>query len=1327
MEMKKLILPLLLLYSFFLLSQKEEDGLQLGNFPIENYGQKQYSAHHQNWFITQDQTGFIYAANGEGILEYDGASWRLIAFPGLRAVRTVVVDRNNVKWIGGDRELGYLVPDTLGMLKYRSLKDKIPETYPLTANIWQIFPEGDRIIFASDNTLYSYKNDQFTVIPHPGDGSIYREYQVHGKVYVSIIGEGMFVVNGEKLELIPNGEFFKNIRATVALPFGQDSVLFVSKGAGMYLYSGSTITKMSNEIEAYLDDNLLYAGQRLTNTKYAFATLRGGVVLMDNNGKYLGHITEQNGIANNQVHALTVDREGALWLAHQTGISKVSLQLPYTYFDSRNGLDGTVSCILRHEGKLYVGTYSGLYVLDKDMESDYPKFRKIQGITSGCFNLLSKEGELFAASANGVFLISEEGVQQVSNLLGCRTLGFSKLYPDRIFVGHLHGLASIKYNDGEWTEVQDLGQINDDIFSITPDAKGGLWLGTSLNPILKVEFPDSEKTNSEFQIENLLVERYTQGLPKGSTNVWSLGEELFVTTDVLDEPLYRLDPISKQFNPEKEFGKKFGLDSLNVFPRAYQSKGQYILLESKPVQGKVYRFTAYKNGNGEYNVQRFYDEAIRSTTETHLFWEGENQIWSGGEGIYKYDFNTNYDFKDSFNTYVRKVIVGSDSIIYGGDPSIHPNTVLNHSNFGIRFEFASLTSHPEANNYQYNLLGFDEKWSEWSHENRKDYTNLPEGEYSFMVRARNIYGDIGQVGTFNFVILPPWYRAWWAYVIYVVLFLGFLWIILQLRSRQLRIRNEALEKLIEIRTTEVQHQANQLKIQAEKLLDLDKAKSRFFANISHEFRTPLTLIKGPIEQLEQNFDQKLSMETVIMIRRNANRLLNMVNQLLDLSKIDEGNLKLSPSEGDVFKCLRTAVSSFNSHAAQRRIDYRVRIPTNMLWASFDRDKLENIVYNLLGNAFKFSENGSEISFEADYYSNNLRIQVSDTGLGIPKERLPFIFDRFYQVDNSATKEKEGSGIGLSLSKDLIDLMGGTISVSSVENKGTFFTVLIPLQEIKTRSIKVELVKNSKEMHPTIANVYELNPGDYRDLPRILLIEDNSDMRQFIKGQLIGTYRVIEAVNGEAGLQCALKDPPDLIVTDLMMPRMDGIELCRKLKTDLHTSHIPVIMLTAKAGRENKIEGLEIGADDYLTKPFDGKELLVRIRNLIEQRKYLRELFSNKDIGIDPKKVTVTSVDQKFLEEVLALLEDKFSEPDFGVVEMQVALAMSKTQLHRKIKALTNESPGELLRNFRLKRAAQLLRQKVDNVTQIAYMVGFNNLSYFAKCFKRLYGVPPSDY
>lgn len=511
-----------------------------------------------------------------------------------------------------------------------------------------------------------------------------------------------------------------------------------------------------------------------------------------------------------------------------------------------------------------------------------------------------------------------------------------------------------------------------------------------------------------------------------------------------------------------------------------------------------------------------------------------------------------------------------------------------------------------------------------------------------------------------------------------------------------------------------------------KLKELDRLKSNFFANISHEFRTPLTLIKGPIEQLEQNPNESLSVDSVKMIKRNINRILNLVSQLLDLSKIDEGNLQLESTEGDVYKCLRTAASSFNSHAAQRNIDYRVQIPQTVLWASFDRDKLEKVVYNLLSNAFKFSDSNSVISYEVEYGRQDLQMRVSDSGKGIPEEKLPFIFDRFYQVDSSSTKEQEGSGIGLSLSKDLVKLMDGTISVSSEMNKGTFFTVQLPIQEIKTGH------KNSvKDVPKTEKSVpkkpFALSKEDKRNLPYILLVEDNTDMRHFIKETLIQEYKITEAINGKVGLRKAIADPPDLIITDLMMPKMDGLEFCKKLKTDVLTSHIPVIMLTAKAGMDNKIEGLERGADDYLTKPFDAKELLVRTKNLIEQRQNLRELFTRSEIKIDPKKVTVISVDQKFLEQVLALLETNYSNPEFGVPQMQVALAMSKTQLHRKLRALTNEAPGELLRNFRLKSAAQLLSQKEDSVTQIAYKVGFNNLSYFAKCFKELFGVAPSSY
>jgi DNA-binding response OmpR family regulator len=302
-------------------------------------------------------------------------------------------------------------------------------------------------------------------------------------------------------------------------------------------------------------------------------------------------------------------------------------------------------------------------------------------------------------------------------------------------------------------------------------------------------------------------------------------------------------------------------------------------------------------------------------------------------------------------------------------------------------------------------------------------------------------------------------------------------------------------------------------------------------------------------------------------------------------------------------------------------------------------------------------------------------------------------------------------------------MDGTIEVSSAVNEGTFFTVQIPLEEIRTGENKLP---GPGTQFPAIAKKpFVFSKTDKRELPTVLLVEDNKDMRHYIYELLIRYYKVREAVNGEAGFKAALKDPPDLIITDLMMPQMDGIDLCKKLKNAVHTSHIPVIVLTAKAGMDNKLEGLETGADDYLTKPFEADELLVRAKNLIVQRRKLRELYSGKSLQIDPKKITVTSIDQKFLEQVLDLLEGHFSDPDFGVPQMQKALAMSKTQFHRKIKALTNESPGELLRNFRLKQAAQLLLQKEDTVTQIAYKVGFNNLSYFAKCFKELYGVPPS--
>ena len=509
------------------------------------------------------------------------------------------------------------------------------------------------------------------------------------------------------------------------------------------------------------------------------------------------------------------------------------------------------------------------------------------------------------------------------------------------------------------------------------------------------------------------------------------------------------------------------------------------------------------------------------------------------------------------------------------------------------------------------------------------------------------------------------------------------------------------------------------------LQELNRLKSNFFANISHEFRTPLTLIKGPIELLEQNPEEKLDKEDLRMIRRNTNKLLGLVNQLLDLSRIDEGKLKLKPSEGDILKCIRTAAASFNSYAAQRQMDYRIKVPNTQAWASFDIDKMEKVIYNLLSNAFKFSDEGGKVIIEASHNGEELIVQVSDSGEGIASDKLPFIFDRFFQVDGGITREREGSGIGLSLSRDLVELMDGTITVSSEVGQGTFFTVQIPMQKIRTG--KPSELATEENLSDFDKGTFEFPKPDDRSAPTVLVIEDNEDMRHYIGKQLLEQYRVIEAVNGEAGLKLAGSIMPDVIITDLMMPKMDGMELSKQLKSNIETSHIPIIMLTAMAGEENKIEGLDTGADDYLTKPFSSKELLARVRNLMAQRHRLRQYYTDNKASLEPEKIATTTLDIRFLNQLLALMERAYADPNFGVPEMQTSLAMSKTQLHRKIKALTNESPGELLRNFRLKKAAHLLSQKADTVTQIAYQVGFNNLSYFAKCFKALFGVSPSSY
>ena len=521
--------------------------------------------------------------------------------------------------------------------------------------------------------------------------------------------------------------------------------------------------------------------------------------------------------------------------------------------------------------------------------------------------------------------------------------------------------------------------------------------------------------------------------------------------------------------------------------------------------------------------------------------------------------------------------------------------------------------------------------------------------------------------------------------------------------------------------------------EAARIKDMDNIKSKFFANISHEFRTPLTLIQGPLQQIEETATSKETAVTVPLrhiktMRRNTDRLLELVNQLLDLSRLDSGKMKLQVVKGDVLQLLKAITASFESMAERKGIHYHVHFPEGSRIGFFDKDKLEKIVSNLLANAFKYTPEQGTVSVEMAIEDSRLRFLVEDNGPGISKAELTKIFDRFYQVEGT---EEKGSGIGLALVKELVDLYRGQISVASEPGKGSRFKISLPVE--KEAFKETEWVYGEWKTEQTFINqsVDEADPSPLvaetikSQLPLLLIVEDNTDLRRFIRETVESSYQVMEAVNGKEGLAKASAEIPDVIVSDVMMPLMDGFALAEKLKNDERTSHIPLILLTAKAGQSHRIEGLETGADDYLTKPFDAKELLVRIQNLVNGRKLLRKKFAG-EILLKPSEVTVNSVDETFLKKVMDAIEENMSEDAFGVEELARAVAMSRSQLHRKLVALTGQSPSEVLRNTRLLRAKELLQKRAATPSEVAFQVGFNSHTYFSKCFKEEFGISPSE-
>lgn len=638
----------------------------------------------------------------------------------------------------------------------------------------------------------------------------------------------------------------------------------------------------------------------------------------------------------------------------------------------------------------------------------------------------------------------------------------------------------------------------------------------------------------------------------------------------------------------------------------------------------------------------------------------------------------------------------------------HPGDVI----FAWQGRDAWQNTLPENLSYSWNTDS--EKWTSFTHRNSVQLTAIPPGTHTFQLRVRDTNLNISKPVLHTFTVIPPVYRQTWFLISLTIFILLILFAIYQ---------NIHLKKL---RIDTLNHQLEIERIEANRKQELQNLRLRIFTNISHEFRTPLTLIISPLHHLlTQSIPEKYR-TTLELIQRNSERLLRLINQLLDMRKLEESELTLNLSHAELKPFLTDITDAFHYSFEKKNITFNLSVPEN-LQLDFDRDKLDKAVFNLLSNALRFTPDSETISLTAEAKDKTLFLCVEDTGPGIPEHNLPHIFDCFHQASESSAG---GTGIGLYMVREYMRLHEGEAKAENTPEGGARITLTMPVRNAQTtekKPIEPTTVKKKSAAKPVES---EEDTVTIPNAPLILVVEDTEDLRTFITNQLKTNYRVLSAPNGKEGFELAKKEIPDLIISDVMMPVMDGLELCNAVRNEELTAHIPLIMLTARSAEEHQLEGLQTGADDYIPKPFNVDILLLKIHNQLETRRRLRERFDvnqSKTDNIQVTELSLTSIDEQFLQKAVAAVENHIDEEGINADTLAEELSVSRTQLYRKIKALTDQSVNIFIRTVRMKRAAQLLKDPGLTISEIALSLGYIDQSYFARCFKKQYNLSASDY
>lgn len=1012
----------------------------------------------------------------------------------------------------------------------------------------------------------------------------------------------------------------------------------------------------------------------------------------------------------NEVRAIFEDNTGLIWVGSKDSVIRIyDKNMRFIgYLTSAGNISPTLkeplgmaySITKDHKGVIWIGTKgSGIISVTPAGEQQYK-----------LIFFKHKTNDIYSLSDDNVYCVYEDS----KGKLWIATYGGGLNYLDYdkkgnvIFINHRNHLKSYPINQCYRTRY------------IISDYSGNIWVGTTQGLLtFKDNFVDPERISFHHHTR---IPGNTNSLSNNDVHNIFLTQkkELFVAT--FGGGLNKLLSFENGKATFQSYTVQDGLPS-DILQSIEEDKHGNLWLATEE------EICKYNPGTHTFEnyTSKFFPEPFRLNEGAALFTHAGQMLFNTNRGFLA--FNPDSIHKSE---YIPKIVFTQfqlgDKAILPGDANqiLHvdvddaSNITLTHKNNAFSVQYAALDlKYPEDISYAYKLRGFESEWNYVGKRRIATYTNLPKGEYTFMVKSTNSDGVWTEnARLLSIDVLPSFWETPWAYLLYAIALITIILTAVYILFSFYRLKNEV--------TIE------------QKVSDL---KLRFFTNISHELRTPLTLIAGPVEHILHNatLDEE-TQEQLILVEKNTNRMLRLVNQILDFRKIQNKKMKMQVQQIDVISFARHTMESFYAMADEQHIEFILESDVSSLYLWADMDKLEKILFNLLSNAFKYTPQGKQIKVSIHENESDIIISVQDQGIGIAENKQKSLFVRFENLVDKNLFNQPTSGIGLSLVKELVEMHSGQITIQSQVNEGSNFTVLLPKGkehfDVETEFILSDLnnQQESPEQETLIQKEEEYFPDNSKEC--MLLVEDNTELRSFLKTIFIKHFNIIEATNGKEGLQKAKEQSPDIIISDVMMPEMDGLEMMKELRADMDTSHITVILLTAKSNIESKIEGLELGADDYITKPFSASYLKARIFNLQEQRRKLQALYCATIMSTTQEKEdpnnnlhvpTLSANDQKFMDQLMGLMEEYMDNGELMVEELASRLGMSRSVFFKKLKTLIGLSPIEFIKEVRMKRAAELIEEGGNNMAQISYMVGFNDPHYFSKCFKQVFSMTPTEY